>query len=85
MTDTFTLALTSARVSSPGGINYRDVQVAIDGDTITLRSSAGLPLGTRSGIVDIEQLSADIRVVSFADGNDPWTIARGGCGCRGSV
>jgi hypothetical protein len=80
---TTTLALTSARVSSPGGLNYRDVQIAIDAGTITLATAAGVPLGARSGIERIEQLSPDVRVVYFADGLDPWTIARGGCGCMG--
>lgn len=87
MSDTNTitpLALTGVRVASLGGLNYRDVQIAIEDATITLRTAAGVVLGSRPDIVSVEHPGVDVWVINFADGVDPWTIAKGGCGCQGA-
>lgn len=78
------LALTGVKVTSEGGLNYKDVQLAIEGDTITIRTAGGLVLGTRDAVLAVDHPGVDVWHVTFAAGEDRlWTITKGGCGCMG--
>lgn len=76
------LAVTKVNIGSPG-IDYREVQFAIEDGVASISASSGHLLGTKPGVAQVDHPTAQRWIVTFEDGS-AWTVMRAsGCGCGG--
>lgn len=78
------LALSAAKITSPSGLAYDKVQIAVVDGTARLSDQSGQSLGARTGVDVIEPDSASQGWLVKFDSGDVWTVTRArGCNCGG--